>query len=95
MAKRDEQAGKSKKGLWRLMLKLPALRGRLQILAASSSVLDDLCEAYEIASSAFEALSKRNEPGDAARAAEYEGLCSEIEGDVIHLVLQRAKNGQE
>lgn len=77
------------------MLKLPALRGRLQILAATSSVLEDLCEAYEIASSAYEALSKRNAPGDAAKAVEYENLCLEIEGDVIHLVLQRARNGQD
>lgn len=95
MAKQNEQAQKAQQGLWRLMLKLPALRGRLQILAASSSVLEDLCEAYEVASSAYEALSKRNAAGDAARAEEYKSLCLDIEGDVIHLVLQRAKNGQE
>ena len=62
MDKRDSDAGHASKtaqrGLWRLMLKLPALRGRLQILAARSRQFDDLFEAYEEASHALERFQR-------------------------------------
>jgi hypothetical protein len=45
-------------GLWRLMLKLPAIRGRLQMLAARPRRLDDLFEAFEEASRTLERLRK-------------------------------------
>lgn len=72
-------------GLWRLMLKLPAIRGRLQMLAARSRRLDDLFEAYEEASRTLERLRKES---NLALANEYDTVCSDIEADVIRYVLQ-------
>lgn len=80
--------GAEQRGLWRLMLKLPALRGRLQLLAAKTEALDSLCEAYEDASTMLEKL--RNAPGepDLPMIREYESLCSDIEADVIQYCLE-------
>jgi hypothetical protein len=75
----------AQRGLWRLMLKLPAMRGRLQILAARSRRLDDLFEAYEEASRTLERLRKED---DVVLAKEYDTVCSDIEADVIRYVLQ-------
>lgn len=82
----------AQRGLWRLMLKLPAMRGRLQIMAVKSTILKDLCEAYEEACMAVEQLSKQNLNTGAHRIREYQNLCSEIETDVVHLVLQQSKD---
>jgi hypothetical protein len=69
------------------MLRLPAMRGRLQILGAKSSALQDLFEAYEDASMTLERLLK--EAGEDARPMirEYETICSEVENDVIEYCL--------
>jgi hypothetical protein len=81
-------SGTAQRGLWRLMLKLPAMRGRLQILAAKSSSLNDLCEAYEEASLALERMLRDRPREDCPLVEEYETVCAEIETDVIHYVLQ-------
>lgn len=83
---------RARQGLWRLMLKLPAMRGRLQILAAQSLVLNELCEAYEDASLALERLSIQRDLASAERLTEYRTLCTDIETDVVHLVLQQSRN---
>jgi hypothetical protein len=69
------------------MLKLPALRGRLQILAAKTEAIPNLCEAYEDASVTLQRL--RAAPGDAncPMVKEYENICSEIETEVIEYCL--------
>jgi hypothetical protein len=87
--------GGEQRGLWRLMLKLPALRGRLQVLAAKSESLGSLCEAYEDASVTLDRL--RNAPGDVncPMVREYEILCAEIEADVIQYCLQRGPSGPD
>ena len=74
-------------GLWSLMLKLPALRGRLQIAASRSSALNDLLEAYEEASFALERFMKRGDPQSRTLADEYTALCAEIESDIIRHLL--------
>ena len=81
-------SGAAQRGLWRLMLKLPAMRGRLQLLAAKSSSLDDLFEAYEEASSTLERMAKDRAREECPLVEEYETVCSEIESDVIHYVVQ-------
>ena len=85
----DEPApkGTAKRGLWRLMLRLPALRGRLQILAGRSDSLDGLCEAYEDASVALDRMLR--EPGDtrSPMVSEYQTICREIESEVIQYCL--------
>lgn len=86
-----EKADKSlenaaRRGLWRLMLRLPALRGRLQLLASRDEALSELFEAYEIASVTLQRLRTSGEslPG---RVSEYENICSEIESRIIQLCL--------
>lgn len=76
----------AQKGLWKLMLKLPALRGQLQILSVRNASLLSLCDAFYDASSTLEALRK-DPNADGAIIHEYETLCSEIEGEVIGICL--------
>ncbi len=78
-----------RRGLRRLMLKLPAVRGRLHTMTGKSESLGSLCEAYEDASATLDRL--RSDVGDANRAMihEYEIVCAEIEADVIKYCLER------
>jgi hypothetical protein len=78
----------AKRGLLRLMMKLPAVRGRLQVLAAKPSSLDGLLEAYEEASAALERMSRDRSRDDCPLIEEYEAVCAEIEADVIRHVLE-------
>lgn len=88
MSRKDEVAGHgnevAQRGLWRLMVKLPALRGRLQILYAHSREFDEIFEAYDAAASTVELY--RREGSDLLR--EYEATCLEIEADIIRFVLE-------
>ncbi len=79
--------GTAQKGLWKLMLKLPALRGQLQILSARNTSLLALCDAFHDASSTLDTL-RRDPSVDNAIIREYETLCSEIEGEVIEICLR-------
>jgi hypothetical protein len=80
--------GTGQLGLWRLMLKLPAVRGELQVLAPRMASLGDLCEAYEDASVMLGRL--RNKPGEEScpLVHEYEAICAEIESEVIQYCLE-------
>jgi hypothetical protein len=80
--------GTGQLGLWRLMLKLPAVRAELQALASRTASLGDLCEAYEDASVALGRL--RSEPGEdnCPLVREYETICTEIESEVIQYCLE-------
>jgi hypothetical protein len=80
------------RGLLKLMLKLPAMRGRLQIVAASSRSLADIFEAYEEASEMLERLRQQGNKADSALLAEYENVCSEIESDVIRYCLDEHRH---
>jgi hypothetical protein len=75
----------ARRGLARLMLKLPALRAGLQDAASQSRALDELFEAYEIAAVALETFRRG---GDRVRTGEYEGLCTGIEDDVTQHILR-------
>lgn len=82
--------GTAQKGLWKLMLKLPALRGQLQILSVQNSSLAAMCDAFYDASSTLETL--RTDPrADGAIIQEYETLCSEIESEIIEICLSAQK----
>lgn len=74
-------------GLLKLMLRLPSIRGRLQILASHSPSLMELCEAYGEASAALERLENGRLSQEADLLAEYRSVCSEIEADVIKYCL--------
>ncbi len=86
MAKNGSKA--AQRGLWRLMLKLPAIRGRLQLIAAHSTHLNGMFEAYEEAYLALQKFQKERDNTDCPLIAEYEMLCSDIESDVLSVVLE-------
>ncbi|WP_292679561.1 hypothetical protein [Mesorhizobium sp.] len=67
------------------MLKMPALRGRLQILSATDPDLLSLCGAFEDASSMLERLRMKKGNMNHAAIAEYEELCVELENDIIRM----------
>ena len=73
------------------MLKLPAMRGQLQVLSARNNTLLSLCDAFDEASSTLERL-RRNGSKDLKLIAEYEILCSDIEGEVIDICIATRKN---
>jgi hypothetical protein len=79
---RDE-TDHNRRGLVKLMLKMPALRGRLQILSATNAGVFGLCGAFEEASTTLERLRKENSRADQAVMREYEALCAEIEEEII------------
>lgn len=81
------RTGSSERGLWKLMLKLPAVRGRLQIVEKLHPSITNLFEAYEDASSALDRMRK-NGSTTPEIIAEYETICVEIEADVIKMCLQ-------
>jgi hypothetical protein len=92
MAGVDESNGSSKgaaqRGLLKLMLKLPAVRGPLQILSGRSTSLSGICEAYDDATDMLEKLQAGRVKGGDSLLDEYRTICSEIEDDVIRRCLE-------
>jgi hypothetical protein len=78
--------GSSKRGLAKLMLKLPSLRDRLQHVVAMNPVLSDLLEAYDEASAMLDRL-ERQICEDEALLDEYRSICTDIENDMIEQCL--------
>jgi len=87
--------GSADRGLWRLMLKLPALRGRLQILSAKTSTLASLCEAYEDACVMLQRLRATPIAAASPMLQEYETICLEIETEVIEYCIEHRPNVPE
>ncbi|KQV12689.1 hypothetical protein ASC97_32215 [Rhizobium sp. Root1203] len=81
----------ARRGLWRLMLKLPAIRGELQVLVARSGRLNDLLEAYEEANATLERFLRDRGRNDCPLIAEYETVCAEIESDIVRYVVDTMK----
>lgn len=75
----------NRRGLVKLMLRLPALRGKLQIATATNAELFNLCGAFDDASSTLERLRKEKTAANQAIIVEYETLCEDIEHEVIEL----------
>jgi hypothetical protein len=74
-------------GLIKLMMKLPVLRGELQIIFGQDMTLRELSEAYNEATDML-ALLRRNPMSDKALLAEYETVCRDIESDVLSICSQ-------
>ncbi|TBY80605.1 hypothetical protein [Rhizobium leguminosarum] len=70
------------RGLLKLMLRLPAVRGQLQILWRTDTSLEALCEAYEAATTTFERLTRKSSAGEDGLVEEYRNVCLELEKDV-------------
>jgi hypothetical protein len=75
----------NRRGLVKLMLKLPALRGRLQLLSVSNPGMFSLCGAFEEASATLERLRKERLQADRAVLQEYESLCEDIEREIVEM----------
>lgn len=67
------------------MLKLPSLRGELQIRLPRSESLKNLCEAYDEAAAVLQNL--RTDSRSGVQIKEYEAICEEIESDVIEYLV--------
>ena len=76
----DEFQQAVERGRAKLMLRLPALRSELS--QTRKPWLDELCEAYEVATAALEKFRHSNHENDRALIPEYETFCAEIEADV-------------
>jgi hypothetical protein len=75
----------NRRGLVKLMLRLPALRGQLQIVSAKNPCMFSLCGAFEDASSTLDRLRKEKTGENQSVIREYETLCVELEREIIEL----------
>lgn len=82
----DDEARKSelraRRGLRRLMLRLPSSREKLRALKEPSTGLSSLAEAYEDASVMYFSLLRSGDAADPTLVREYGQICREIEDDV-------------
>ena len=67
------------------MLKMPALRGRLQILSIRNPDILSFCGAFEDANATLDRLIRENSPENREKIEEYQTICREIEDDIISL----------
>lgn len=81
MGPTDQSRQSVERGRSRLMLKLPELRSNLSKI--KEPWLDELCEAYDLASTALEHFRHSSIESDQALIPEYEILCREIEADIL------------
>jgi hypothetical protein len=70
------------KGLLRLMVKLPAIRGELQIIYGRDELIRDLAEAYEDAIETLAGLQS-NAISKHGMIREYEAICADIEEEIV------------
>jgi hypothetical protein len=75
----------SRRGLVKLMLRMPALRGELQALGIRNPDFLSLCGAFEEASDTLERLRQENRNYKKSEIAEYENICQEIEQEIIQM----------
>lgn len=78
----------SHRGLLKLMIKLPCVRGQLQIVAERYD-LQELFEAYEEATEMLERLQRGQAKDTGGLLEEYRNLCTEIESDVIRCCIEK------
>lgn len=83
----------TQRGLMKLMLRLPAMRGQLQILSARNPSLLNLCDAFDDASVMLEKLRK-DLSADKYLLDEYEKLCHDIESEVVELCILLGGSGR-
>lgn len=75
------EAQLNRRGLLKLMLKMPRLRDRLKELGATNQDFLALCGAFEEASSTLERLERDLQRNQETRH-EYAQLCSELESEI-------------
>jgi len=70
------------------MLRMPALRGELQLLSARNDDFRSLCSAFEDAQATLERLRTSQQCQNSPEIAEYERICSEIEDDILSIYMK-------
>lgn len=75
----------SRRGLVKLMLRMPALRGQLQALGVRNPDFLSLCGALEEASDKLERLRQESLNYKKSEIAEYEIICQELEQEIIQM----------
>src|SRR5262245_3650392 len=83
LTRMSTEIDQNRRGLVKLMLKLPAVRGRLQILSATNAGVFSRCGAFEEASSTLDRLRSEDSQVNPIVLREYETLCEEIEQDIL------------
>ena len=76
-----------RRGLLKLMLKMPALRGQLQVLSARDEGILGLCGAFDDATDTLERLRLSDPERHRLIILEYENICAEIEQDIIKICI--------
>ncbi|MBY3206189.1 hypothetical protein HFO21_05970 [Rhizobium laguerreae] len=71
------------RGLLKLMLRLPSLRGELQRLWPDDASFDALCEAYEDATVTLDRLLTSPREGEGELIDEYRTVCRALESDIV------------
>ncbi|MBY3038804.1 hypothetical protein [Rhizobium laguerreae] len=71
------------RGLLKLMLRLPSLRGELQLLWPNDASFEALCEAYEDATVTLDRLLTSPREGEDELIDEYRIVCRALESDIV------------
>lgn len=87
--------GTARRGLWRLMLKLPAVRGQLQVLSREGEFISGLCEAYEDASAMLHRIQSNPNEHPKNILIEYQEICLEIEEEIIRTCLGSSRSASK
>jgi hypothetical protein len=80
-------AAADRRGLLKLMLKMPALREQLRILSAGDEGILGLCGAFDDATDTLDRLRRNNPERHSAVILEYENICAEIEQEIIEICM--------
>jgi hypothetical protein len=80
-------AAEDRRGLLKLMLKMPALRGQLQVLSAKDEGIFSLCGAFDDATETLERLRRANPEQHHDIILEYVNICAEIEQEIIEICM--------
>jgi hypothetical protein len=83
------EAQANRRGLLRLMLRIPELRERLREVVARDDDALSLCGAFEDASVTLEQLRKDEARKHTEILVEYEDICREIEAEIRMICLKR------
>jgi len=88
LAHTPSEAQINRRGLLKLMLRMPTVRDRLQMLSANDDVLA-LCGAFEDASATLERLQRERTGVNLPAIVEYEELCRDIEREIMEICSHR------
>jgi hypothetical protein len=80
-------AAADRRGLLKLMLKMPALRKQLQLLSAGNEGILSLCGAFDDATDTLERLRRVDPERHHTIILEYENICAEIEQDIVKICM--------